>query len=314
MARHVKISCLCSYPCHIDSNIPFKEAVNRMIKHWESKLERLLPDRPDLIVLPEACDRPLGYPAQLLNEYYKARGDSVLDFFSRIARENHCYIAYPSHRVMEDGSLRNSVRMIDRNGNVLGIYNKNHPVILETEVYGILCGKDAPVIQCDFGRVACAICFDLNFDALRLKYVMEKPDLIIFPSYYHGSFLQSYWAYTCRSYFAAAVGGRACTMVTPLGEVIASTTENYDFITAAINLDYVVVFPDDELDHIDAMRKKYGSNVIVREAVNLDAVLITSESPDTTAMEMAREFGIELIDGYYARSLAHHRNPVNIEK
>jgi hypothetical protein len=313
MARHVKISCLCSYPCHIDSNIPYIEAVNIMIKHWESKIERVLPDKPDLIVLPEACDRPQGYPVHLRHEYYRVRGDSVLDFFCRTAKANDCYIAYPSHRVMEDGSLRNSVRMIDRNGNIVGIYNKNHVGIDETE-FGILRGKDAPIIQCDFGRVACVICFDLNFDELRLKYVKGKPDLIIFPSYYHGSFLQSYWAYTCRSYFVGAIGGRACTMVTPLGKVIASNTENFDFITTMVNLDYVVVFPDDELERIDAMRKKYGPYVIVREAVNLDAVLITSESPDTTAREMAREFGIELIDEFYVRSLAHNHNPDNIEK
>ena len=72
---------------------------------------------------------------------------------------------------------------------------------------GSLCGKDAPVFECDFGRVAFAICFDLNFDELRLKYVKAKPDLIIFSSMYHGGLMQAYWAYSCRAYFVGAIAG-----------------------------------------------------------------------------------------------------------
>jgi len=59
-------------------------------------------------------------------------------------------------------------------------------VIEETTQDGVLCGKEAPVFECDFGRVACAICFDLNFDELRLKIAKARPDLILFCSMYHG--------------------------------------------------------------------------------------------------------------------------------
>jgi predicted amidohydrolase len=59
----------------------------------------VLPDKPDLIVLPEACDRPAGMSMEIQFRYFKA-------------------------------------------------------------------GKEAPVFQCDFGRIACAVCFDLNFDEL----------------------------------------------------------------------------------------------------------------------------------------------------
>jgi len=74
----------------------------------------------------------------------------------------------------------------------------------ETES-GILYGREAPVFDCDFGRVAFAICFDLNFDELRLKYVKAKPDLIVFSSVYHGGLMQAYWAYSCRAHFIGAV-------------------------------------------------------------------------------------------------------------
>ena len=45
-------------------------------------------DRPDLIVLPEVCDR---YPAMNKEErfsYYRSRGDKIRDFFRDAARRN----------------------------------------------------------------------------------------------------------------------------------------------------------------------------------------------------------------------------------
>ena len=119
-----------------------------------------------------------------------------------VARKT-CYIAYSASRLLPDGTKRNSTQMIDRNGNIAGIYNKNHLTINDNENNGTLYGADANVIQCDFGKVACAICFDLNFDELRLKYVPQKPDHNV-SSLYH-ELMQNYWAYSCRSYFVGCV-------------------------------------------------------------------------------------------------------------
>ena len=133
-------------------------------------LSRVLPEKPDLIVLPEACDRYHNYPLSRRLEYYEVRGDRLLRFFKEKAYENSCYIAYSAVRKLEDGTYRNTTQLIDRKGEIAGLYNKNHPTIGETEDGKILPGKDARVIPCDFGKVACAICFDLNFDPLWEKY------------------------------------------------------------------------------------------------------------------------------------------------
>ena len=61
-------------------------------------------------------------------------------------------------REEKDGSWRNSCIVLDREGKTAGIYDKNFPTIGEMES-GIIAGTDIPVIQCDFGRVACVICF-----------------------------------------------------------------------------------------------------------------------------------------------------------
>ena len=104
------------------------------------------------------------------------------------------------------GTWYNSSYVIDRNGSDAGIYNKNFPTIGEMEA-GIKAGDDVPLIKCDFGTVACAICFDLNFQELLEKFQKIKPDIILFSSMYHGGLVQSYWAYSCRAFFVGSIGG-----------------------------------------------------------------------------------------------------------
>jgi hypothetical protein len=75
-------------------------------------------------------------------------------------------------------------------------YNKIVPAIIGAGGRGI-----PSIINCDFGRVAISICYDLNFDELRFRYMKEKPDLIIISSMDHGEVGQSIWAYSCRANF-----------------------------------------------------------------------------------------------------------------
>jgi hypothetical protein len=312
---YVTIATISSGPASVASDAEPQQAVERMITHWQSQFAQVLPDRPDLIVVPEACDRPGGFGAEKLLEYYKVRKDQVQQFFARTARENNCYIVYSAYRVMPDDTTRNSSVLIDRKGNVAGIYNKNHPTIGEIE-NGTLCGKDAPVFECDFGRVAMAICFDLNFDELRLKYAAAKPDLIIFSSMYHGGLMQSYWAYSCRCHFVGAIAGSATPseIRNPLGQVIASTTNYFDFAVARVNLDCGLAHLDYNWERVRKLKAKYGPKVTISDPGCLGLVLISSEHETISVDEMIKEFEIEQLDDYFARSLAYRQKPGNIEK
>ena len=312
MANYVKISTIGPRPL-AENPGQGQAAVDRMIAFWEGKLAQVLPDRPDLIVLPEACDR---YPAHSMAErlgYYRARGNQVREFFGDVAREHRCHIAYSAAREMPDGTWRNSTQVIGRDGQVLGTYNKNHVVVTETTEGGILCGRDAPVIECDFGRVGCAICFDLNFDEIRLKYVRAKPDLILFSSMYHGGLMQGYWAYSCRAHLVTSIAGPPSAILSPVGNVLASTTNYFDFVTARVNLDCQVVHLDFNWQKLEAMKAKHGPRVSIYDPGYLGAVLIASESDEKTIDDLVEEFEIERLDDYWARSLAHHHNPENME-
>ena len=113
-----------------------QKAVDLVIAHWKEKFAHVLPDKPDLIVVPEVCDQPAGMGAKLAkaNKYHHVRKNQVLAFFGKVAKENNCYIVYSSQREMSDGTWRNSSILLDRRGEIAAIYNKNHLVIEENTV------------------------------------------------------------------------------------------------------------------------------------------------------------------------------------
>ena len=310
---HVRIATIGPRPIGVDANAEPQRIVERMIAHWKGRFAQVLPDRPDLIVVPEACDRPSGLSMENRLAYYRMRKDQVRNYFAQVAKENHCYIVYSAARELDDGTWRNSSVLIGRDGQIVGIYNKNHVVIEETTQGGILCGKEAPVFECDFGRVAFAICFDLNFDELRLKYVKAKPDLIIFSSMYHGGLMEAYWAYSCRAHFVGAVAGLPCEIYDPLGERLASNTNYFDFVVAEVNLDCALAHLDYNWGRLRALNAKYGPQVTIKDPGYLGSVLITSEHPTVSVDQMIDEFEIERLDDYMTRALAHRHTPGNME-
>ncbi|MBD2865609.1 carbon-nitrogen hydrolase family protein [Paenibacillus oceani] len=315
MANYVKVSCLGPAPCRIEAGVPAEEALARMMAHWEKQLDSVLPDKPDLIVLPEACDRPLSsvYPKEQRLEYYRVRGNRIRDFMAEKAASHRCHIVYPSHVQAEDGSWRNTAQLIGRDGSVIGTYHKNHLVPAEYDQNGILYGKDAPVFQCDFGTVAVAICFDLNFDELRQQYVQARPDLIVFPSMYHGAIMQNYWAYSCRAHFAGAIAGLPCAIISPLGEVVAQSTNYYPFVTTTINLDCEVLHIDNNGARFREIKRKYGPQVSIHDPGLLGSVLLSSETDEFDVGAIIEEFGLEKLDEYFSRSLEHRCAPGHLE-
>ena len=264
----------------------YQAAVDTMREFWEQQLEQLLPDKPDLIVVPEASDRYHYMVDEERVAYYHARGTQMLDFWKQVAVANRTYVAYSAARELPDGTWRNSTQIIDRQGNVAGIYNKNHCVIAETTRYGILCGKDAPIIRTDFGTIGCAICFDLNFEPIRKKYEAAQPDLLVFSSMYHGGLMQGYWAYACRSHFVGSICGDQCTVLNPLGELVARTTNYKHTLTHQVNLDCKVCHYDCNWERFQAMKRKYGRGVTIFDPGHVGAVLVTCERDDMTVDQM----------------------------
>ena len=129
---------------------------------------------------------------------------------------------------------------------------------------------------------------------------------------YHGGLMQGYWAYSCRAHMVTAVAGVPSVILSPLGHILASTTNYFDHVTATVNLDCKVAHLDFNWEKLASLKARYGTGVSIFDPGYLGSVLVTSETDDKTSDDLIREFEIELLDDYWARSLAHHHDPKNI--
>ncbi len=306
MAKNVKIATFSLNPIPY-SSIPQEKSVLQAEIEWLDKnIAQVLGDKPDLIVLPECCDRPDGTPLDKLHEYYAERGDKYLAHIREIAKRNRCYIAYGAHRFLEDGTGYNSCYMVGRDGEIVGIYDKNYIVPAETGNNNIYCGQKETLFECDFGKVGAVICYDLNFEEIRQKYKKAQPKLVLFPSNFGGGLMRNFFAFDTRSYFVSSCGYNCSSeIINPLGVSLGTTSNHYNYVIRTVNLDFEIVHLDGHWDKIRAIKDKYGETVEVTDIGYIGVVMMTYHGEDKTMKEILREFDGRTVDEYLDFARAH---------
>ena len=78
--NYVKIATIGAPSPSLDLTQDPQKLVEQMIEFWDMELKQVLPDKPDLIDLPEACDRPAGMTTEFQFKYFKARGNQKKDW------------------------------------------------------------------------------------------------------------------------------------------------------------------------------------------------------------------------------------------
>lgn len=303
MSRKVRVTAVAENHLAYDGTKDFEKIAKREADFVVREIEKVIPDSPDLIVLPEVYDRPGGMSRDICREYYNTRGSYVYDKVRAAAKDNNVNIVFSAIMDGGDGYMRNRQMFIDRSGKEAGVYDKNHLVWEEHSLSNVAFGKGASVVNTDIGALGGVICYDLNFDELREKYIPLNPEILCFSSMYHGGFVARSWAYTNRCFFVASVQNRQGYMINPLGEVIAEMNPYTPSITKEINLDYVMAHIDYNVGSgkINAMKEKYRELVEIETPRGLGCMMITSGHPEISAKNMAREFEIELLDDLFAR-------------
>ena len=299
MAKKVKIVTFSFNPARLKYKKEGQSIVDYEIEWLNEKLQPVLIEKADLIVMPEVCDYPYDLNPDDNIVYYEERGNKVVEFLQKVARDNGCYIAHAAIRKAEDGYNRNSLQMIDRQGNLIGVYDKNYLCPPSENIYSnCICGKDATIFDCDFGRVGAIICFDLNFEEMRQKYKKLKPDLMLFSSNFGGGLMKNFFAFDTRSYFVSSCAYDCpAEIINPLGETIRKSTNHYHYIVETINLDYVIIHLDHNWEKIKEAREKY-SLLKISDVGFVGVIMLTYEGIDKTALEIAKEFNIKLADEY----------------
>lgn len=147
--RKAKIAVIGAAPAYQPMSAQIVENIR---KFWTLKLDQVKSSKPDLILLPEACDRPSNMSVEEQFAYFRHRKDSLQHFFAAKAKEFNSYIAAGMKIQAINGQWYNTILLFDRSGNLVSTYIKNFPTIDELEA-GIVPGRDPLLFQCDFGSV-----------------------------------------------------------------------------------------------------------------------------------------------------------------
>ena len=147
--------------------------------------------RPDL----NGCARALDLAGQsgadlaLMSEWMQDEfitepvpGPST-ELMSRMARQHRMYVAGGIvRRVDAPDRVYNTCVLHDRQGEVLGMYDKIHPYSPENNELGVTPGRSAPVFCTDFGRVGTIICYDSWFTDVCQLLALKGAEIVLFPN------------------------------------------------------------------------------------------------------------------------------------
>jgi hypothetical protein len=251
----------------------------------------------DIISLPELCRGQDSTSEEDLN-------GPTITAMTALAKKHRTYIACPIDR--RDGQRRlNSVVLLDRSGRIVSIYNKVFPYWSEFDVHPPADpGDEVQVYPADFGRVGFATCFDVNFPEVWRRLDDKQAELVIWPSAYSGGTSLQAHAINHHYYIASCSKAPDCIAYDITGErLLYSSAEQINISRITLDFDRVIFHQNFNLEKRDKLLKEHREDVNQEKWMALEQwFVLRAKRPGTSARKLAREYGLEELRHYLARS------------
>jgi beta-ureidopropionase len=278
-------------------------SVEQNREHVLCILDLALRQQPDLVCLPEAFTTT-SVPAASAATLAEPVPGPTTDAVAHRARKHRCYVICPIH-TQRRGGCWNSAVVIGRDGDILGIYDKVHPVTSTSDYTifedGIAPGERVPVFDLDFGRVGIQICFDIGFPETWQELADKGARAVFWPSAYNGGFPLQAYAYLHHSYVISSVRSANSRIIDPCGTILAETDDLVNVVYRDINLDYIVCHYDFNYRIADEIMATYPGRVEIRPHRDDDHILFEPLDDELTTEQLRAEFGIESTFQYHQR-------------
>jgi len=232
----------------------------------------------DLAILPECT---FQFVDERVEEIAETLDGPFVSAIAGKARQLGAYATAPV-QLRRDGRVYNSVVLLDRAGEPVGVYDKVFPVMMTdgSLEYGITPGRRFPVFELDFGRVGVQICWDVGFEEGWQALADQDVELVVFctnpavPTAIRGR------AWRHGYYIAASTTHPPGLIVDPVGGVLAVTSADKQVLVERIDLDYRVLHSNCLWEWPESRRKEYEGRINVQWDVDGHEYLVTSNDPD----------------------------------
>jgi predicted amidohydrolase len=282
------------------------KALGSIIDEMASQASKSFPGRGlDLAILPE--DAVTSMKGEASKRAVALEG-AVLETFSRLARKHKSYVIVPldMKETSSTGSIvSNAAVLLDRQGNVAGIYRKAHPVALvgsQSLEGGVTPGKSFPVFDCDFGKLGIQICWDMVFDDGWQALADKGAEIVVWPSASPATIMPASRAAHHRYFIVSSTWRNNATVYEPTGMVAARVEEAGKVLVHELDLSHAILGWSSFLNNGQALTDKFGPKVGYHYDPREDIGLFWSNDPDRTIGEMIRSIGGEEIDRQIERN------------
>jgi predicted amidohydrolase len=253
--------------------------------------------RLDLVVLPESF---LARPGDSLAQK-TVRLEEVRERIAACARRHGCYLVVPLLLREPDPPLRysNAAVLVDREGRVMGIYRKVHPVapqgsdVLED---GITPGREFPVFACDFGRVGIQICFDLLYADGWQALAKQGAEMVALPSASPETVRPRRYAQQHQYYIVSATPRDHAAVFSPLGMLEAQALQEGAVLVHQVDLSFALMHWEAALEEGEALRRRFGDQVGFHYYRPEDMGIFWSNDPEMSVGQMIGSLGLTETD------------------
>jgi hypothetical protein len=196
--------------------------------------------------------------------------------------------------------------LIDRNGKVVGSYDKVYPYWSEFDLNppvepGI---TGAPVFETDFGKIGMAICFDANFPEVWQTLRDNGAEVVFWSSAYSaGSQLQAY-ALLHHYYIVTSTYTKDCQVYDITGKrILDKKSDNITIARITLDLDRGIYHENFNLDKLDNLLKTHGEEVEKELSMPREQwFVLRAIKPGISARSLAKKLGLEELADYQDRS------------
>jgi predicted amidohydrolase len=223
----------------------------------------------------------------------------VLDSLGAKAREHRTWIVMPM-TLREPDRISNAAVLIDRSGEVAGIYRKTHPISDDSGVFegGITPGSSYPVFDTDFGRLGILICWDMSYDESWRALAESGAEIIAVPTASPQTLRPSSEALRHQVHVVTSTLKDNASVFDPIGRVVAQVTEKPGELVHQIDLSYAILHWSETLHEGRALTERFGNKVGYLYSSREDTGVFWSNDPATSIGEMVRELGLREMPEY----------------
>ncbi len=255
--------------------------------------------RPDVVCLPEEL-LIIGVPREHRRALLEPAHGPAFAALAERARRHGTYVVAGLGE-LRGGRRYNTAVLIDRQGHLVGQYDKVQPTDYEVAA-GVTPGSGLPVFETDFGKVGIQICYDIGWPAGWDELGQHGAELVVWPSAYDGGFPLQAYAWRNQYYVVSSVWTSFGRVIDITGRVLGQTTRSVRLVAQQIDLEKRLFHTDYNLDKLAQIRQKLGRSVEI--VPYSDENYFTMESHDAAwpVGRIAREWEMETFREYHARA------------